>query len=79
MARGQRKTIEEKIAAKEEIIDALQVRIESEKRELQELYTEKRNKELEAVNELILDYGLSPDEVAEMIRNYMEQREANAS
>lgn len=32
MARGQRKTIEEKIAAKEEIIDAMQLRLESEKK-----------------------------------------------
>lgn len=79
MARGQRKTIEEKIAAKREIIDALQVRLESEKKELQELYTEKRNKELEAVNELITDSGLEPCEVAELLKNYIENREENAS
>ena len=34
MARGQRKTIEEKIAAKQELIAALMTRVESEKREL---------------------------------------------
>ena len=31
MARGQRRTIEEKIADKEEIIKALQIRLKSEK------------------------------------------------
>lgn len=35
MARGQRKSIEEKIAAKEELIEALTTRLESEKRELE--------------------------------------------
>lgn len=79
MARGQRKTIEEKIAAKKEIVDALQIRLESEKKELQALYTEKRNKELEEVNELIENSGLAPDEVANMLRNYIESREENAS
>ena len=38
MARGQRRTIEEKIADKEEIIRALQTRIKSEKEELEGLY-----------------------------------------
>ena len=75
MARGQRKTIEEKIAAKEELIEALQTRIESEKRELQEMYQEKRNKELEAVSELIEDAGLEPAKVAEILRDYVENQE----
>lgn len=75
MARGQRKTIEEKIAAKEELIEALQTRIESEKRELQEMYQEKRNKELEAVSELIEDAGLEPSKVAEILRDYVENQE----
>ena len=40
MARGQRKTIEEKISAKQELIEALETRVASEKRELEELYQE---------------------------------------
>mgnify|MGYP006916191487 CR=1 FL=1 len=47
MARGQKKSLDEKIQAKQEIIDALLVRIESEKAELQELLEAKRLKELE--------------------------------
>ena len=35
MARGQRKTLDEKIAAKQELIDALMTRVQSEKRELE--------------------------------------------
>ena len=79
MARGQRKTIEEKIQAKQELIEALMTRVESEKRELEELYQAKRQKELEAVGDLISDPGLEPDEVAEALRQYMENREAAAS
>lgn len=79
MARGQRKTIEEKIQAKQELIEALMTRVESEKRELEELCQEKKQKELEAVGDLISDTGLQPDEVAEALRQYMESRTAAAS
>ena len=79
MARGQRKTIEEKIAAKQELIDALMTRVESEKRELDELFQEKKRKELEAVSDLIEDAGLQPEEVAEMLQEYMRSQAAVAS
>ena len=79
MARGQRKTIEEKISAKLEMIEALGIRIESERRELDELYEEKRRRELETVNDLIADAGLEPYEVAEMLQQYIEGRAASAS
>ena len=45
MARGQRKTIEEKIAEKEEVIQALRTRIKSEQSELELLQKEKRDKD----------------------------------
>ncbi len=79
MARGQRKTLEEKITAKEELIDALMTRVESEKRELEELYQEKRIKELEAVSELIEDSGLQPEEVAAVLQQYLDSREEAVS
>lgn len=79
MARGQRKTIDEKIAAKQELIEALTTRVESEKRELEELYQEKRRKELEVVSELIEESGLEPDEVAAVLQQYLESREEAAS
>lgn len=79
MARGQRKSIEEKIAAKEEMIEALNTRLESEKRELEEMYQEKRRKELEVVSDIIADSGLEPDEVAEVLQRYLENREQAAS
>ena len=79
MARGQRKTIEEKIAAKQELIDALMTSVESEKRELDELFEEKKRKELEAVSDLIADTGLQPDEVAQALQEYVRTKTAVAS
>lgn len=79
MARGQRKTLEEKITAKEELIDALMTRVESEKRELEELYQAKKMKELEAVSDLISDAGLQPDEVAAALQQYLDSRVEAAS
>lgn len=79
MARGQRKTLEEKILAKQELIAALQTRVESEKRELDDLFEEKRRKQLEAVSELITDAGLNPEEVTEILQQYVDSRTANVS
>ena len=79
MARGQRKTIEEKIAAKQELIDALMTRVESEKRELDELFQEKKRKELEAGSDLNEDAGLQPEDVAERLQEYMRSKAAGAS
>ena len=45
MPRGQRKSLEEKIQAKQELINALNIRIESEERELEELYEQKSQKQ----------------------------------
>ena len=79
MARGQRKTLEEKIAAKMELIEALTTRLESVQRELEEMYQEKRRKELEVVSDIIEEAGLEPEEVAEVLQQYLERREEAAS
>lgn len=79
MARGPRKSIEEKIAAKQDLIEALMTRVESEKQELEELYQEKKRKELEAVGDLIEDSGLQLEEVAAVLQQYVENRTEAAS
>ena len=61
MPRGQRKSLEEKIQAKQELINALNIRMESEQRELEELFEQKKRKELEAVSDIIEDAGLPPE------------------
>lgn len=67
MARGQKKSIEEKIMAKEEIISALEIRLKKEKEELQEMYEEKRQRELISLNDLLEENGLDIDSVKKMI------------
>ena len=79
MPRGQRKTIDEKITAKQELIEALMTRVESEQRELEELYQEKKRKELEVVSDLIDEAGLSPEEVANVLQQYLDNRDEEAS
>lgn len=79
MARGQRKTLEEKITAKEELITALMTRIESEKRELSELYKEKRDAQLENIGNMLEEWELSPQEAEEALRMYVDQKEAAVS
>jgi len=79
MARGPKKTVEERISAKQELIAALLTRIESEKKELEELYEEKRRRDLGTVSDMIADAGLSPEEAAEALQLYLERRVAQAS
>ena len=74
MPRGQRKSLEEKIQAKQELINALNIRMESEQREVEELFEQKKRKELEAVSDIIEDAGLAPEEVTEVLQQYIESR-----
>ncbi len=79
MARGPKKTVEERIALKQELISALLTRIESEKKELEALYEEKRVKDLDTVNDLIVEAGLSAEEAREALQQYLDLRMVNAS
>lgn len=79
MARGQRKTVEEKIREKEELIAALQIRIKAEQNELEALHNEKKLKDLESLDELIRTSGLDEEEVAEALTAYLKLKEQNVS
>lgn len=71
MARGQRKSIDEKIREKEELIGALKVRIQSEERELNDLLTEKRNREAEAITRMLAEAGISMEEAKNLIAQHV--------
>ena len=76
MARGPRKTREDKIRDKEELIASLKVRIQSEEKELAELRREKRMKELEAITEFLDDTGISVEEARAVLeRHALEMQE----
>lgn len=76
MARGVRKSIEEKIADKQDVIDALEIRILKEKEELQVLVNEQRMARLECLEELIDSSNLSLEEVSEILRQHITEEEA---
>ncbi len=71
MARGQRKTVEEKIAEKEEVILTLRTKLKSEQSELDALYKEKRDKDLEGINQLLASSGLNADDAYDILQEYI--------
>ena len=73
MARGQRRTIEEKIAEKEELIASLRTRMKSEQSELDALYKEKKNRDLDSLNQLLTATGLDIGEASDYIQNHASQ------
>ena len=79
MARGVRKPIEEKIREKREVIASLKKRIQKENAELEELLKEERERNLEALNSLLSEMNLSPEEAAEILKNNLEQKEGDAA
>lgn len=74
MARGQRKSIEEKITEKKEIINSLKIRLEKENDELKELLSEQKQQEIENLYELIKSTKLSVDEVTEVLQEYLSNK-----
>ena len=74
MARGQRRTIEEKIAEKEELIAALRTRLKSEQSELDALNREKKNRNLDSLNQLLESTGLDISEASDILQDYIQNR-----
>jgi len=74
MARGQRKTLDVKIQDKKELIQSLTVRIEKEKKELEELLKEQRLSQLELLDKMIAQSELSVEEVQNIIQSYKESQ-----
>ncbi|MDE6893723.1 MAG: hypothetical protein K2P50_18185 [Lachnospiraceae bacterium] len=72
MARGQRRTIEEKIAEKEELIASLRTRLKSEQSELDALYKEKKNRDLDSLNQLLTATGLDIGEASDILQDYIQ-------
>jgi len=74
MARGQRRTIEDKIAEKEEIINALNIRIEKENKELKALLNEQKQKEVEILYGFIKTSHLGLDEATKVLQQYLSNK-----
>lgn len=70
MARGPKKSIDERIAAKEELIASLQIRVKSEQAELEELYRDKQAEQLSELSALLDETGLSVGEAAAILKEH---------
>lgn len=73
MARGPRKTIEDRIREKTELIESLKIRIQSEEKELAQLRQEKKMKELEAITDFWDDTGISAAQAREVLERHMSE------
>ena len=72
MARGQRKAIEDKIREKEELVSALKIRLKSEQNELDALYKEKKDRDLNGLNKMLEDSGLDIHSASGILREYIQ-------
>lgn len=74
MARGQRKAIEDKIREKEELVSALKIRLKSEQNELDALYKEKKDRDLNGLNQMLEDSGLDIHSASGILREYIQNQ-----
>lgn len=73
MARGVKKSLQEKIAQKEELIDALSTRIKKEKDELNELLELQKMEELNELRLVVEKSGLEINDIIQMAQNQAAQ------
>ncbi len=71
MARGQRRSIEEKIQQKQDVIDSLEVRLEHEREELEALLSEQKQKEVETLYDFIKASDLDVEEATELLKKHL--------
>lgn len=69
MARGVKKSIDEKIAEKRELLKALEIRAEKEKKELELLLNEQKQQEVESLYNLLKEANISVNEATEILKS----------
>ena len=75
MARGQRRSIEEKIKQKQVIVSALETRIEHEREELEALISEQKQRDVETLYDFIKETNLDVQEATEILQQYVTDHE----
>lgn len=73
MARGQRKSIDEKIESTLNQIAATEKKLKTLKQELAELEAEKRSAELNELYDFINQNGFTVDDIREFVQNTISQ------
>ncbi|KSV59892.1 hypothetical protein [Acetivibrio ethanolgignens] len=74
MARGQRKSIEDKIREKEELISSLKRRIKNETNELETLYEDKNRRDMECIGQLLKTAHITPEEAMNIIETHINKK-----
>ena len=74
MARGQRRSIDEKIQQKKEIIEKLQQRIETEQDGLNALLRQKQEEYYKNIVNILIDAEMDEYEVTEAIKEYKSNK-----
>lgn len=75
MARGPKKSLDDKIREKNEIIEALRTRIKSEQSELDELLKEKQDREIAEIGSLLKDSRLTTEDAKRILEDYITRNE----
>ena len=74
MARGQRRSIDEKIQQKEEMIEKLRARLKTEEDELENLLRQKKEEYYKNIVDMLLEANMSESEASEAIHKYLQNR-----
>ena len=72
MARGKRKTIDEKIQVQQEVVDAMKIRLQKEVDELELLKNEKKLQEVESLHNFILEAELTSEEAIGILQDHVK-------
>lgn len=73
MARGAKKSLQEKITQKEELIESLSIRIKKEREELNELLEQQRNEELNELRLVMQKTGMEIADIIQIAQTRMEE------
>ena len=73
MARGARKSLQEKISQKEELIEALTTRLKKEKEELNELVQQQKMEELDELRAAVEKSGMEIHDIIQLAQAQMSR------
>lgn len=73
MARGVKKSLQEKIAQKEELIESLSIRLKKEREELNEMLETQKMEELNELRAMVEKSGLGISDIIQMAQAQVAQ------
>lgn len=73
MARGAKKSLQEKIEQKEQLIEALSIRIKKEREELNELLEQQKNEELNELRLVMQKTGMEISDIIQIAQTRMAE------